>query len=608
MDTKDNNAHWKRGDPIGYIRREIPDFDLPTYDGQRYEALVPDTFDLQERAELGINVLTRATDPDADHEIYFAVQFHHNPPVMSHDYADQCQVKFMEALPLLRIITGSDLNMEVDRKWMEVAMRGTGPDGIVYTPLKGRPWALIGGAGYNVTDVDEQFIQPFFPGRLLSAMMNYHRLDGGSLWQREAERVVDGLVSLAVDRATYAYFAPSCHRAVKGSTNEFGKRYPLIGAHVAFVALGLVHAYRVVGYEPARNLAGKLIRYLLDQLRYFGEDGSFTPGNIPPREQWAHFHMHTYSLLAMLEYARVTGDADLTELVRRGYEYAKAHGETLVGYFPENLGSWELEHSELCEVADMIAISLKLTEYGVGDYLDDVDRWARNMFAEEQLTPAKGDWLKRHAAGLPVSPIDPMYQTSDRVVERNVGGFAGWPTPNEWGSSMMQCCTGNGTRAIYYLWENAVSHDSGRLRVNLLLNRASRWADVDSHIPYVGQVDVKVKEPVNLSIRTPEWVQPSQVHVAVNSIDRRIDWDGRYALAGETKPGDVATMTFPIGERTDTVWIEKQRYTLVRKGNEVVAIDPPGMNCPLYLREHFRDNTTRWRKTERVVPERELYV
>ena len=32
-----------------------------------------------------------------------------------------------------------------------------------------------------------------------------------------------------------------------------------------------------------------------------------------------------------------------------------------------------------------------------------------------------------------------------------------------------------------------------RLSVNLLLNRASPWVDVDSHIPYEGRVDLKVK-------------------------------------------------------------------------------------------------------------------
>ena len=601
------NVGWKRGDPIGYIREEIPEFEVPAYEGTRYEALVPDTLDLQERAALAVNVLTRATDPDADYEQYFGVRFRHNPPMMQHNYSDQCQNKFMEALPLMRINTGSDLNSEVDRRWMEAALHRLGPDGIAYTPMRGRPWALIGGAGYNVHAEGEQFIEPFFGGRLLSAMMIYHRRDGGSLWRVEAERLVDGLADLAVDRGRYAYFAPSTHYAVKGSTDEYGKRHRVMGAHVAFVTLGLVHAYRETGYEPAVDLAGKLIRYMLDELHYIGEDGSYTPGHRAALKGWAHFHMHTYALLSMLEYARVTGDVGLLELVRKGYEYGKANGDTMLGYFPENLGSWQLEHSELCEVADMIALGLKLTEAGVGDYLDDVDRWVRNMFAEGQLTPQKGDWLKRLSADLPVSAVDPMYQTTDRVVERNVGAFAGWPKANDWGNSIMHCCTGNGTRTIYFLWENTLTHDSDNLRVNLLLNRASAWADVNSHVPYTGQVDVKIREKLDLSIRIPEWVKRGEVRIQVNGVDREAEWDGRYAVVGEVKPGDVATMTFPIAERTDTTWIEKERYTLVRKGNDVVAIDPPGRHCPLYQREHYRGNATRWRQADRFISKERIY-
>ena len=41
---------WKPGDPIGYVRPEIPDFEMPDYQGERYEAMVPDTLDLAERA------------------------------------------------------------------------------------------------------------------------------------------------------------------------------------------------------------------------------------------------------------------------------------------------------------------------------------------------------------------------------------------------------------------------------------------------------------------------------------------------------------------------------------------------------------------------------
>ncbi len=603
-------ASWKPGDPIGYIREDIPDFNIPAYEGESYSAIVPDTLDLQERAALAVNVLTSATDPEADYEQYVRVRFRQNPPMMQHDYSDQCLVKFMEALPLMRIITGSDLNTQVDRRWMEVALRRIGPDGIVYTPLRGRPWAFIDGATFNVTPEDgDQFIEPFFGGRLLSAMMLYQVRDGGHLWRQQAERVVDGLASLAVDRGSYAFYAPSSHYAKKGSADEFGKSYPLMGAHVAFVALGLVHTYRQTGYESAVKLAGKLIRYVLDELRYFGKDGSFTPDQpeSQPRVKWAHFHMHTYALIAMLEYARITGDADLLELVRRGYEYGKASGDVLLGYFPENLGSWEFEHSELCEVADMIAIGLKLTDAGVGDYWDDVDRWTRNMFAEGQLTPSRGHYLERFSAQFPVSAIDPMYQTTDRVIERNIGAFAACPEPNDWGAYIVHCCTGNGTRAIYYLWDHILTHTDGKLRVNLLLNRASRWADIDSHIPYVGQVDVKVKQPVDLSIRIPEWVKPADTVCRVAEVERPLGWAGRYAEIGEVKPGDVVTLTFPITEHSETIWIEKRKYTLVRKGSDIVAIDPPGQICPLYQREHYRASATRWRKVERFVSKETIH-
>ena len=100
--TAPDYTGWKRGDPIGYIRQDIPDFDVPAYEGERYPALVPDTLDMQQRAEWSISGLTGITDPDADYEVYFRVRCNQSPAMMQHDYSDVAiQVKFMEALPLL---------------------------------------------------------------------------------------------------------------------------------------------------------------------------------------------------------------------------------------------------------------------------------------------------------------------------------------------------------------------------------------------------------------------------------------------------------------------------------------------------------------------------
>ena len=129
------------GQPIAYIQKDVPTIDLPAYPGDRYEAVVPDTLDLAERAALAINGLTGPLDPMADYELYWRACFHHNPPIMGHDFNDHVQAKFHESLPLMRLISGSHQNEEVDTRWMQVVMQMQGPDGLLYYPLKGRPWA-----------------------------------------------------------------------------------------------------------------------------------------------------------------------------------------------------------------------------------------------------------------------------------------------------------------------------------------------------------------------------------------------------------------------------------------------------------------------------------
>ena len=612
--TGELNAQWKRGDPIEYIRDQIPEFEVPGYHGERYEAWVPDTLDLQKRATLAINGLTGPTDPLADYEIYWRASFANNPPMMQHGYSDTCQAKFMEALPLMRIVSGSDLNEEVDRRWMEVALHMIGPDGLPYWPKGGRPWALFGSGGPweagGLNADARQFSLPWATGRLMGAMTLYGLRDGGPLWFDTVREVVDGLAELSIEREDYAYFREGAFGDNQPRCREAPVPTGLASSQVGWTIQGLAQVYRATAYEPARELSGKLVRYLRDHGRFYGADGRFLPNQAGQHATRAHFQHHVLPMVGMTDFALATDDQEVAEFIRKAYEYGRANGEPLTGYFAENLGSEELEHSEICEVANMIGVGVKLAAAGVGDYWDDVDRWTRNMFTEGQLTPSKADWLSRLSASQPLSMVDLAYQTTERMAERNVGSFAGWPKANDWyagvGPGIMHCCTGNGTRALYYVWEHIVKCNGGKLQVNLLLNRASRWADVDSHIPYEGKVDVRVKEPVKLSIRIPEWVKPAEARVQVDGADREVRRDGRYVDLGEVKPGQVATVTFPIAERTDTVWIEKEKYTLVRKGNDVVAIDPPGRYCPLYQRDHFRRESTRWRKIQRFVSDERI--
>ena len=138
------------------------------------------------------------------------------------------------------------------------------------------------------------------------------------------------------------------------------------------------------------------------------------------------------------------------------------------------------------------------------------------------------------------------------------------------------------------------------------MNRASKWADIDSHIPYQGRVDVKIKKACKLSIRIPEWVEPFQCKATIGDQPRSLVFKGRYAQVGSVKPGDVVSLNFPISEKCYKIGWVGHNYNVVSKGNEIVSIDPPGKYCPFYQREHYRQNQTRWKKVRRFVPAQEL--
>src|SRR5712691_1549022 len=105
---------------------------------------------------------------------------------MYHDWNDHVQVKYQEALPLMRLVSGSHLNEEVDQRWMEVVVQIQGPDGLLYHPLAGRPWARRGiwTEGFGPLPKGDQYTEPFDNGRMLGAIALYYKLTGNDLWKR----------------------------------------------------------------------------------------------------------------------------------------------------------------------------------------------------------------------------------------------------------------------------------------------------------------------------------------------------------------------------------------------------------------------------------------
>ena len=63
--------------------------------------------------------------------------------------------------------------------------------------------------------------------------------------------------------------------------------------------------------------------------------------------------------------------------------------------------------------------------------------------------------------------------------------------------------------------------------------------------------------------------------------------DGRFAEAAEH---DVNLLGWDVDAQWDA-----------EGGIDDVDIDPPGRDCPLFRRAHYRENETRWRRIERFV-------
>lgn len=558
------------------------DFQIPPYKGERYEDMVPDTLDLAEMAELAINGLTGPLDPEEDYLLYFIVDWWRNPPVMCHDHpSDLCQAKFMGPLVLNRIISGSDLNIEVEQKVIERYLREI-DDAVLHA---------VGGSS-----------------RIWEGMMLYYLRDGNPMWKEIMIKATRNMIDHIVDMGDWAYF---------GSSEEVPVGFD---AADGWRAEALVRIYKTFGYRPALEWGGKYIKYLREHSGNFYADGRFKgsrpkPGFHDPGG--GHFHNHTNCLLAFLDYALVARDHDLLQFVKNSYEYAKskeAYSSSLIGFFPEficyDFAQSDGFNSEGCPIADMIALALNLSAEGIGDYWDDADRWLHNHFSESQLTTGKGELMGKFAQSCPKTAAQ-EYETADRVTERNIGTFAGWPGVNEWAdeTGIQHCCTGNCARTIYYAWKNILHYKDGELRVNLLLNRASPWVDIHSHIPYEGQVDLKLKRGCQeISVRLPEWIKCNrdEVQCTVNGNPRRFCWEGRYMNLGEARRGDLVKVRFPIHERIVVERIGYRDYTFAIKGNTAVSVAPPGRLCPLYQREYYRSGKAKWHRVTRFVSEEQI--
>jgi hypothetical protein len=115
------------------------------------------------------------------------------------------------------------------------------------------------------------------------------------------------------------------------------------------------------------------------------------------------------------------------------------------------------------------------------------------------------------------------------------------------------CCQGNLTRAAYLCWDSIVeAKGDDQLKVNLLLNRASPWADVNSWIPLEGKAVIQMKKPMKqVLVRVPRWVDKKRLVCKVDGKEKPLDWAEKdFINAGRMLGGEEIVLEFPIQETT----------------------------------------------------------
>lgn len=628
----------------------------PEFTGKRYRDLVPDTYDLAERAALALKAACSCIDADKHHWMWFTVHYGAKLPSMRHNFSDvDCAGKLLDALTMLCHMTGDTENQEKYRGFLQGVFDYIEDDRLFWVGRleEDRPWAVVYGfdpQDYSQKESDEDVARIQMTSKMEQTCLSLYQCTGDAYWLHLAEEVQQAVDELTIRKEDYAYIpvtsgttlpcgvtrsrkgwfgAPESEGPVEGHE---GTNMDALGFQLKSAAM----MYQATGSALSKDLADRWAKYLMNP-KFWGKAAVYKdhldfeateeePVCIAGEEQ-GHWYLHHHSSLrgirAILDYGIATNDSVAVEFARRAFEYSWTMGVPRLG--------WVTEHPTIacemegCSIGDLVALAIRLCDAGAGDYWDQADSIIRNMLAENQYT--KPDVMAR----ISENAVTELSGTREcgrvregkEIIDETVGLFFSIVDPD--GAEMeksgcgqiMFCCVINCMQALYYAWEAAVREEGDTACVNLLFNRAARGLDVYSYLPYEGKVEIRNKGKKQICVRVPGWTDKKSITLTVDDKVRHAVMAGQYIVISGLEGNEFITVCFDV-PRYEAAYTVKARtpkekkYTLQFRGSNAVDISPRNESptfYPFFTDEALRTATEVPKKeVTRFVPDNDLKI
>jgi hypothetical protein len=363
---------------------------------------------------------------------------------------------------------------------------------------------------------------------------------------------------------------------------------------------------RFLGCESALEAARALVDRVVVNGRTFTPDNTFGA--------WGHMHSNLRTMTGAADYALAAGDPVLFGRMDALYRYVKSTG-TSFGFLPEVIGrKGDIIACETCALMDYAGIGVTLANHGHPEYWGDMERLARNHYAESQVRDVS--WLRSDSA----RPDTAQFTYRD-IGERLVGAWAGWSSPNHvlacretlnahWGGpelknktrALQNCCGGSGVHGLFILWKNAARYEAGTVSVHMHLDKKLPEAEIRSEQPFRGRLRVTMARDAALRVRVPEFTAASEMRVLLNGQElsnaanpkdavpgvfqrgRKLEPArpfGNYLEIGKLLAGDRVEVSYPLPLKTEDAVVgnpgfKPWRFRVTWRGDTVVRMEPVG--------------------------------